>query len=370
MIRQTRLFLGVAAALGALAPAATAQVTTPPPRAPEPEPAYVPPPQPVARPAPATPRPRPDAGGASTPIPEHEALAVVGEDGRVVRLEGILDEIALQRNPLVSGAKNDDINAMRVRRRAQAEKMVIENLDLFREVESGVINNIALANFEEFQRVVQKIPPLVITGSLSSQLADEGVLTRVQSQSTNQIVRMYNSAVSEELEKEFGENYLDHFMKFIINESLKDSRAAYAGLIDEMIANADDLAKMDLSPNARKAVERAKSVQGDPDAPRLVRADLDKLDIEELQDLLRAVRDRRADPDQPPLEKLDFHTAGTTIISEGGSDQRMVKVRKPDGTIGVVSYKSLDDGAEYEEHGVTKIKGQEGDQDGADGTDD
>ncbi|MEZ6242495.1 MAG: hypothetical protein R3B57_05570 [Phycisphaerales bacterium] len=363
MKRQMRLFLGVAVTMGVLSPLALSQVTTPPPPKPEPEPAYTPPPQPVARPTP-TPRPRPEGtSGPGTPVPEHEPLAQVGEDGKIVRLEGILDEIALQRNPLVSETKNDDINAMRVRRRVQAEKMVIDNLDLYREIESGVVNDIALAQFEEFQKVVQKIPPLVITGSLSSQLAEEGVLTRIQSQSTNQIVRMYNSAISEELEKEYPDNYLDYFMKFIINESLKDARFAYAGLVDELIANAHELSETateaDLTPAAKKVLDQAKKLAGKPGADEAVRESLDLLSLQDAQALLRAVRDRREDPDQPPLEKLDFHTAGTVVLNKGSEKTRMVQVHHADGTIGIVAYKGLKVGEEYYENGVKHIKGEE-----------
>ncbi len=365
MIRQTRRILGVAAVMGVLSPVAFAQVTTPPPAAPEPEPAYTPPPQPVARPTPATnPSTRNQNNQAGTPVPEHDPLTKVGEDGRIIRLEEILDEVALQRNPLVARSKNDAINAARVDRRTRAEMMVIENLDLFLEIEGGALNDLALAEFEKFQSVVQKIPPLVIQGSLSSQLVESGVLTRIQGQSTNQIVRIYNSEISQELEKEFPESYLDHFMKFIINESLKDARYAYDGLLAETIEHADELARGDISPNAKKGVVAAGAIAGREAAVDALRASLAELSFEEHQELLRAVRDRRENPDQPPLEILDFHTEGAIVLNEGANTSRMVRITRPDGAPAVMPYQNLEDGQEYIEHGVTKIKGQEDEADG------
>ncbi len=347
MSRQTRTLLGVALMVGALSPVSLAQVTTPPPSAPEPEPEYAPPPRPVARPAtPAPDRPGSGARQAGAPIPEHEPLAQEGEDGRVIRLEQILDEVALKRNPLVARTKNDAINATRVERRVQAEKMVIENLDLFLEIESGLLDELALAEFEKFQNVVQKIPPLVIQGSLSSQLVEEGVLTRVQGQSTNQMVRMYNTAISEELEGEYPENYLDYFMKFIINESLKDSRQAYDGMVRELIEHAGQV------PGATEIIK-----PGDADV-QLVKIRLSGLPLEEHQALLNAVRDRREDPDQPPMEMIDFHTPGT-IVQGGESDKRIVRVTGDDGKPKLMPYANVEEGQTYFEGGVRKVKGEE-----------
>lgn len=330
MMRETIKRLSALSALGVLAAPTLAQVTTPPPKAPEAPEAYTPPP--VRAPVRAnTPNPSGRGQVASAPVPRHRPLAEPGEDGYIVILERLPDEVALERNPYIGESKNQAINEVRVERQARMERQVIENIDLFLDLESGIIDEVQLANIEGMQQVAQTIQPLIADPSLTQELREKGVLTRIQAEGNSGIVRQYQVAVNNELKERYPDDHLDHFMRFIMNESIREARLAYAFLLEEGAGKLDELRKSDLSPNAAKAVANATDAQS-------LRKALFRLPYEDHQQVLRAIIALRDDPTRPPLPIIDFGKGKTTQTTTG-----IEKKVRPDGGIEVKTGKVIKD---------------------------
>ncbi len=319
MIRNTTKRLGVLAAIGLIGAPAAAQVTTPPPKPTESGEAYTPPPKraPV----------RANAGANSgrgqvdrAPVPRHDPLAKIGEDGYIIRIERITDEVALERNPYIGESKNDGINAVRFERLARMERQVIENIDLLTQLNTGMIDEIRLADIDDLQKVAQMIQPLIADPSLSYELKERGLLTRIQSEATSGIVKQYQGAINAELKERYPDDNLDHFMRFIMNESIKEARLAYSGLLEEG-AGKMSLLRGELSGRAAEALKGVGNTEQ-------LRTALAKLSLEDQQGVLRAIIALRDDPTKPPLEPIDFAVGKTT--QKTGEVQ---VERNPDGSI-------------------------------------
>lgn len=335
MMRETIKQLGVLTAIGVFAAPSMAQVTTPPPKAPEAGEAYTPPP----RRAPVranTPNPSGRGNITSAPVPRHRPLAEPGEDGYIVILDRLPDEVALERNPYIGESKNQAINDLRVERQARMERQVIENIDLFLDLESGIIDDVQLSNIEGMQQVAQTIQPLIADPSLTQELKERGVLTRIQSEGNSGIVRQYQVAVNDELKERYPDEHLDYFMRFIMNESIREARLAYTFLMDEGAGELGELRQAGLSPNAAKAVANA------TDADSL-RKSLVRLSYEDHQQVLRAIIAMREDPTRPPLPFVNFGEGKTTQHTTG-----VTRKVRPDGGIEVKTGKIIKDGEEPE----------------------
>ncbi len=303
MIRETTKRLGVLAAIGLISAPAAAQVTTPPPKPTESGEAYTPPPK--RAPVRATPGGNSNRGQVDrAPVPRHDPLAEVGEDGYIVRLDRLSDEVALERNPFIGGTKNQGINELRIERLARMERQVIENIDLLIELDKGLVEEIRLADIDGMQRVAQMIQPLIADPSLSHELKERGMLTRIQSEATNGIVRQYQSAINAELKERYPDEHLDHFMRFIMTESIKEARLAHTSLLEEGAGKIADL-QSNLSGGASDAIQGVTSAEQ-------LRTALAGLPLEDHQAALRAIIALRDDPTLPPLKPIDFGTGKTT----------------------------------------------------------
>lgn len=322
MMRESIKQLGVLAAIGVFATPSMAQVTTPPPKAPEAGEAYTPPPRRTPVRAGSA-----NSGGrgqiASAPVPRHRPLAEPGEDGYIVILDRLPDEVAIERNPYIGESKNQAIHDLRVERQARMERQIIENIDLFLDLETGIIEDIQLANIEGMQQVAQTIQPLIADPSLTHELMERGALTRIQSEGNSGIVRQYQVAVNNELKERYPDDHLDHFMRFIMNESIREARLAYAFLMDEGAGKLGELREEIQSNNASKVVANA------TDAASL-RKSLVRLSYEEHQEVLRAIIAMREDPTLPPVPFINFGE-GKTTQKTGGVERRV----RPDGGIEV-----------------------------------
>ncbi len=334
MIRQTTQRLGVLAAIGLIGAPAIAQVTTPPPKADAGE-AYTPPPKQAAQAAPSARSPR-DRTVGTAPTPRHRPLAELGEDGFIRPLKRLPDEVALVRNPYIGPSKSKVINDLRIERQARMERQIIENIDLLMDLETGIIDQIRLADIEGMQQVARTIQPLIADPSLTHELKQRGALTRIQAEGNNNIVRQYQIAVNDELKERYPDDNLDYFMRFIMNESIKEARLAYQLMLNEGASKINELRGQSLSPNA------ASAIAGVTDAASLREA-LKSLSFEEHQGVLRAIIAMRENPTIPPVVPIDF--------GEGKTDQTMtesVRTIRPDGGVEIKPGAIIKDGDEEE----------------------
>lgn len=229
MICRLGLVLGLACGV------ASAQVAPPPPAEAEPQPVYTPP---AAQPEAPKPAAQPARNNATklqelpTNIP-YPKLAQIGEDGKVIRLKDLPEVLALRANPTIGDQSVDEIMPVMHGRRARFEMLVIENLDLYWALSAGEIDNLNMSDLKEMSRVAEMIKPLVGKTTLSEELMNRGILTRVQGGMNEHIVREYKQAISDEIQAQEGQDGLAEFMRFILHDSIQEVGLAYLGMMAE-----------------------------------------------------------------------------------------------------------------------------------------
>ncbi|MCL4221433.1 MAG: hypothetical protein KJZ65_08680 [Phycisphaerales bacterium] len=326
------LFGVVLASVPLIVGSAIAQVATPPP-GPRPEPApYVPPPpapKPVAQP-PAQPQPNQPRMGGNDPLnPESlrgklpplkwRSLAQIDpETGLIQQYSDPLDIAALKPNPSVAQSRVPEIMPVLAGRRYRMEQIVIDNLDFALQVDDGLLDTINLTDPNSMKVITDKVTPLVPPKSITMELFDRGVLSRIQKDFNLEIMKDYQNYMMQELSKVHGDAGLTEFMKFIMEESVKEARIAFDGMLMEATWRMDEvLAKAALSDVA--GLDQLRAISGSAsDTLEKRKADVAKIkqiwkpwSLEQKQVFLRAVEDTREDPHFPPIPMIDATPEGT-----------------------------------------------------------
>ena len=286
MSRQKQtLVIACGLAMSVFAAASTAQVA-PPPTGPEKEkPTYQPEPkpqQPAARPAaqPDT-QPQPQQGMQArrrnpnsaqdlpTDVP-YPKLARPGPDGRILRLRQLPDIAALRSNPTVGPATVEHIMPVVYSRRHKMETAVIENLDLYWALSGGMIENMDMSDINEMGRAADMMKPLVPQVTLSQDLINRNILSRVQGGMNKHIVQEYKREITDEIQVLDGENGLQEVMRFVLEDSLHEAKLAYQGLLVELIGNVKEIVdKAGLESSEAKALAEMQQEPGTNPAEQL-----------------------------------------------------------------------------------------------------
>jgi hypothetical protein len=293
-------------ALGLAVTAASAQVAPPPPaeeeKAPEAQP------QQPTRPA-AQPAERPQPGGTAQRLPTlptnipYPKLAQKGEDGKIVRLKDLPDVVALKANPTVGPKSVDAIMPVIYGRRARFEMLVIDNLDLVWNLRDGAIHSTDMNDLQSLAQLTETIKPLVGKTTLSEELTNRGILTRVQGGMNEHIVREYKQAIADEIQLAEGADGMMEFLRFILDDSIHEATLAYYGLLVELTVQAKELLEgAGLENEAVAAL--AGPVSEDPDGrdEQVERMDaaLRTMKVDDAIKLLSHMRDSRPNPNVSP----------------------------------------------------------------------
>lgn len=310
--------------LGLAGANASAQVAPPPPADGEKQTEYQPrtqPERPAAQPAEERPQQtrrqptqRLDTLPTNIPYPK---LAQIGDDGRIIRLRDLPDVVALRANPTVGPKSVDAIMPVIYGRRARFEMMVIENLDLLWELRDGAIETVDMNDLSELAQLTEMIKPLVGRTTLSEELTNRGILTRIQGGMNEYIVREYKQAISNEIQAQEGIDGMMEFMRFILRDSIHEADMAYYGLMAELRYAAKPLAeKMGLQGTALASIEPV--FHEDPDIREEQVAEADKalrsLGVDKAIEVLNEMRNMRDNPNiSPTVVRVD-------VLHEGKSD--------------------------------------------------
>lgn len=305
---------------------ASGQVVPPPPAEEPKQPEYTPQPtepaEPAARPA-AQPRPAVNAGAAKrldtlpTNIP-YPKLAQRGEDGKIMRLKDLPDVLALRANPTVGPKSVDAIMPVIFGRRARFEMLVIDNLDLLWNLKDGAIETLDMNDLNELSRVAEMIKPLVGKTTLSEELLNRGILTRVQGGMNEYIVREYKTAISEEIQAQEGVDGMMEFMRFILRDSIQEAEIAYYGLLAELRVKIPSQAEaLGITGTELEAVGGDLADDGDERDAQIAEVDraLRTLGVDEAIRVLNAMREGR------PNENVSPTVVRIDVMHDRKSDQ-------------------------------------------------
>ncbi len=299
-------------ALGLAITPSLAQVA-PPPTEPTKEPAQAEPaPQQKNEPA-SQKRPTPKSQGVKVgQLPTHipyPKLIIKDDNGKIVRLKELPDILALRSNPTVGSKSVEAIMPVLFGRRARFEILTINNLDLYWALTSGIIDNMSMNDLAGMTKIADMVKPLVGKTTLSQELTNRGILTRVQGGMNTHIVSEYKKAVGDEIQVTGGDNSLDQFMQFILYDSFHESRLAYQALLAELIPQVDAVvAKAGVGSPAVNGILAAKAdITGSPIQIESQINAFDKrfrqLSVDEAIAILSTMRQMRENPNISPFIK-------------------------------------------------------------------
>jgi len=326
-----------------------AQVAPPPTEPAKKQPAYTPPakptPTPAAKPA-AKPQPKQgmtggkrgtgDVSSLPTEVP-YPKLAQPGTDGRIVRLRQLPDIAAMKSNPNIGPKSVEKIMPVVYARRYRIEIMVTDNLDLYWGLTDGLIENMNMADINQMGRIAGMLKPLVPETTLSQQLLNMGILTRVQGGMNQFIVREYKKAITDEIQVLDAENGLEEVMRFVLDDSIHESRIAYKGMLAESITQIGSLVEAAgiTSDAAQTLVTFEKTLSSDPQQQLADLEEYDKafrkLSLDDAISILETMRSLRKFPEiSPTVGKINVLHSRKKVM-EGNGFQ--VEVKDKDGKV-------------------------------------
>lgn len=252
-MKSTRRWTGRLAALSGVVMVsvpALAQVATPPPAAPPSTPEYVPPPAPPT-PA-AAPRRGPGidrslpAGGPMTekapdipfqPLARDENGELIrDEKGNLRPLPLPIEIMALDRNPTVGEITMHRLKPFLRERKAQMEKVAIDNLDMVQQIDAGVFERVDIKKKEELIALTEMLRPLIAPGALSMNLQKRDLLTKIQTATNQKITKQYQTDVVAEIKakaKAAGADEAAETTKILLYNSVDEVMFAYRVLLME-----------------------------------------------------------------------------------------------------------------------------------------
>lgn len=275
--------------------------------------------QPAAQP---TPPPAPVIN-----LPPWDRLAKLGPDGKVIRVEGILDILAIPRNNFIDAATRERIRPMVMNWMAEVDQLAIDNLDFMEMIERpdgqpGVIDKLELNDNQNVHRVAQMMTQLMSTGPLSNHLEQLGGLNREQSQRNQEIVSDYLQQVMNEImaaggtpnvqgttptSEEDKVKQVNLVSRFLYGISCRDTLDSYrrqlassAAVMDKAVASLDLPA--DVKAKVTPLLPACKSAADTAAKRKATRAVLDQLSFDQRRAALTKARDLAGQYD--PLAEL------------------------------------------------------------------
>lgn len=313
--RKSMVFVGCL--IGIAATVSLAQVATPPP-------AFVPRPETVIPPAPPPPRPvtpKPRAGAPEAiQVPNIPYVSILRKDaeGKVIRISGNLDLLALKHNPTVGPETIERIRPAAVEWIEKIDALVRDNLDLVADVDGGLFETMDFANEQEVMQANEIMKALITVGGLNNYLLRKDVLERVQFDFNARLAQEYKNAVNvetleairlqviEDTGKEDRGEFFRRGAKHTFRSLCEDAVWSYHRQLQEAAAILDSLLpKLELQGEAKAAAEAARAaVNSADDSGRLdaMRALMAALDFDKQQQLLLLTAEANTPRDVPQLD--------------------------------------------------------------------
>ncbi len=238
----------------------------------------------------------------NTPYPK---LAQRGPDGKIIRLVELPDILAMRSNPTIGQKSMKAIMPIIFGRRARFEYLVMDNLDLYWMVTDGRLDEISFDNMGELATLTEMIKPLVGRTTLSQELQNRGILTRVQGGMNEYIVNEYKQAVTEEIQFNY-DDPMGEVLRFILLDSIHETKMAYNAMIAELSSQIGTIVT-ELGLTSEAALNLAKiqrPLNTDVDGQQSELAEFDalfrQLSYEDAVQILTAMRNHRKHADRSP----------------------------------------------------------------------
>lgn len=260
------------------------------------------------------------------PPPPFDRLAKLGPDRKIIRVDGILDILAIPRNKLVDQATRDRIRPLVQAWMADVDQLVIDNLDFIEKIEppdgsQSVIDSVDLQNQKRLLYVTQMMTQLMSAGLLTPYLETKEGFNRAQAELNQQIVNDYLQQVMNEVMAENGVpndinqrpqdetaklKQANAVSRFLYRLSCRDAIESYHRQLEHGAQHMEQAtASLQLAPEQqaklKPAVAAAKSASTPEAKRKATRAVLDLLTFDQRREVLARARDL-APPYDPVAE--------------------------------------------------------------------
>lgn len=269
-----------------------------------------------AQPGVVPPAHRPTVPPQPTRIPPYESLVERDAAGRVVRLAGCLDALALQRNPFMDEEARQRIAPHVKEWTADVNQLAIDNVDLIERIDRGLLERWDPADPKTVKLVQQISAILGSAGSLTDRLLNARAIEPLAGQVNRQIANEYIQAVAMEIsstrpdkpnpsQAELSEQFRLNGLalnRWNLSMAMRDVRAQYRRILVDSAATLDPvLESLSLSSEdkARLAskIQAVKAAASETDRLVAVRALLDDLTFDQRRAYLAKAVELGAAPD-------------------------------------------------------------------------
>jgi hypothetical protein len=137
--------------------------------------------------------------GQPQPLPPHDPLYKLDAAGKVIRIPGSLEAIALDRSPLTDAATRERIEPVVKEWTADLNELAVDNVDFMEKLDAGLIERTSPTDVNQARTVQTIINHLASAGPLSGRLVLKGLIDARQSQMMMQMSNEYVQAVATEL---------------------------------------------------------------------------------------------------------------------------------------------------------------------------
>lgn len=190
------------------------------------------------------------------PQPTFTSLAKKGPDGKVMRLEGVVDIAAFAVNPLIDAATLARIRPAVLEWIADVDQLAIDNLDFIERLEpapgqKGLLDKVDVEDKVQITQMSQMMNQLMSAGPLTATLEVKQQLTKEQSGLNQTITSDYlqqcmNEIQAEPVPAELAGNEqairnwrVNNLTKFLYHLSCKDPIASFQRMLVDAAKNID-----------------------------------------------------------------------------------------------------------------------------------
>lgn len=245
--------------------------------------------------------------------PAFESLVKRGPDGKVMRLEGVMDIVAFSRNKLIDAKTIEAMKPVVLNWIADVDQLAIDNLDFVEQLEpeagqKGLLDGVDVENKVQLTQMSQMMNQLMSAGPLTAHLEVKGVLTREQSGLNQQITGDYLQQCMNEIQALPGPPELagqDEAIKkwrvnkltsFLYQLSCKDPVASYRRMLADSARHIDTIIgslKIDgeKASKVAAAVAEVKAAATREDQRTAVRKLLKNLSFQQKREFLMKTRE-------------------------------------------------------------------------------
>ncbi len=258
---------------------------------------------------------------AAPELPAFESLVKKGPDGKVVRIEGVMDIIAFGRNKLIDAKTIETIKPAVLNWMADVDQLAIDNLDFVEKLDAeegkkGLLDEVNVEDKVQLTQMSQMMNQLMSAGPLTAHLETKGLLTREQSALNQQITGDYLQQCMNEIQGEAPPAEMagneagiktwrvNKLTSFLYALSCKDPIASYRRMQLDAAANIDAVIKAmdfkgDQASQIGSGVAAVKAAKTKAEQRTAVRNLMKTLKFEQRRDFL--IRTREVAPVKDPM---------------------------------------------------------------------